>query len=194
MAHYIPMWFYIRLHSSCETGPQNLMRSIELLRFLPKKLQDYVRPVLQRNAYWAHPEAVLLAMVADSNPEVRDQAVTTIMHCRQQQHTENVRPYLLPSLNFEAGSYTELLDWEEELITEPPLTLALSDAELEGVRLAPLAVPHFPVHTVSVERTVRVVTEAAANVVGERQRHGFICGRLRHREKLPSVKSKKNFH
>jgi len=31
---------------------------------LPSKLQDMIRPFLQRNAYWAHLEAVLLAMVA----------------------------------------------------------------------------------------------------------------------------------
>ena len=86
-----------------------------------------------------------------------------------------------------------MLDWNAELITEPPLTMALSDAQLDGLRNAPLVVPPYPVHTVAVERAVKVVTEAASNVVGETQRHGWICNRLRHRGRLPAVTSKKSF-
>ena len=52
----------------CQRG-LNLMRSVELLRTLPTHLQDVIRPVVQRNAYWAHPEAVLLAMVAALTPQ-----------------------------------------------------------------------------------------------------------------------------
>ena len=45
-------------------------------------------------------------------------------------------------------------------------------------------------HTVAVERAVKVVTEAAIAVVGEEQRHGYICSRLRHRQQLPVFISK----
>lgn len=156
------------------------MRSVELLQELPSSLQTHIRPVMQRNSYWAHPEAVLQTMVADEDPAVRGRAVRTIQQCRQQPPQE-VRPYVLPMANFSAGHYTELLNWDTELITEPPLTMGLSNDELQCILGAPLEVEAYPVHTVAVERTVKVVTAAARAVIGERQRHGWICRRLCHR-------------
>ena len=57
----------------------------------------------------------------------------------------------------------------------------------------PLQVDHYPVHTVALERAVKVVTEVAVAVVGEKQRHGFICIRLRHRQQFATVVSKRSW-
>ena len=47
------------------------------MRMLPARLQDGIMPLMQRNAYWVHLEAVL-AFVADSDVAVRAQAVGEI--------------------------------------------------------------------------------------------------------------------
>ena len=177
MGHYIPMWFQIRSSNSCSNGTKNLWRSVELLQQLPTHLQSLIQSVIQRNGYWAHPEAVLLTMLSDEDSETRSRAVQTIHQCRQevqQQQQSEARPFVLPKINFEATDYTELLDWTSEFITEPPLTMSLSEAELESICAAPLQVNDFPVHTVAVERTVKVVTEASRVIVGDQQRHGWI--------------------
>ena len=193
VGHYVPMWFYIRSHHTCSSGAKNVMRSLELLRELSPQLQRIIQPVIQRNAFWCHPEAVLLGMTADQDPQVRDRAVQVILQSRQQPR-DQVRPFSLPNVNFSASNFTELLDWGSEHITEPPLTMDLSDAEVQAIRRAPLEVGAFPVHTVAVERAVKVVTEAAGAVIGEAQRHGWICSRLRHRQQLPVINSKKSFY
>ena len=72
------MWFHIRAHSTCSSGALNVMRSVEFMRMLPARLQDGIMPLMQRNAYRVHPEAVLLAIVADSDVAVRAQAVGEI--------------------------------------------------------------------------------------------------------------------
>ena len=41
-----------------------------------------VQKVMQCNAYFAHPEAILLSMLADEDGEVRAQAVNTILAIR----------------------------------------------------------------------------------------------------------------
>ena len=51
---------------------------VEYQRKLEPELQEEVQKVMQRNAYFAHPEAILLSMLADSDREVRAQAVNTI--------------------------------------------------------------------------------------------------------------------
>ena len=170
-----------------------MMQSVKLLRTLPSRLQDFIRPVIQRNGYWCHPESVLLGMAADEDAQVRARAALAIQRCRQQPAEAVVRPFVIPTINFEASEFTELFDWRTTPVTEPPLCSDLSDAEIEDIRSAPLDVAAYPVHTVTVERAVKAVTEAASAVVGETQRHGYICSRLRHQHQLPAVMSKKSF-
>ena len=83
---------------------------------------------MQRNFYWAHPEAVLLTMVADQDPEVRARAVQAIQRYRQQFHDPEVREYKLAYVDFAASDLTL------------NLTLRLS-AEMQH-RTDHLAAPH----------------------------------------------------
>ena len=192
VVHYIPVWFVVKRHASCTEGARNLHRSVELLRELPEDIQEVVRPVLQRNAYWAHAEQLLLGMVADDDTEIRVEAVRQIRAARQRE-TEDVRPFRLPALNFGASRYSELISWSTEAVTQPPLLRHLTDDELQAIERTPLQVPSYPVHTQAVERAVRTVTEACLAVQGEEARHGFITARLKHRHRLPVFESKKDF-
>lgn len=70
-----PLGFKSRLTPSA----LNLMTMIKYSRKLSKKLQELVQEVLQRNAYFAHPEAILLAMLADDDAA---QAVNQILTIR----------------------------------------------------------------------------------------------------------------
>ena len=51
---------------------------VQYLRKLEPDLQKIVQKVMQRNAYFAHPEAILLSMLADEDGEVRAQAILAI--------------------------------------------------------------------------------------------------------------------
>ena len=46
------------------------------------RVQKIIQKTLQKNAYFAHPEAILLSMLQDSNQDVRAQAVNTILTIR----------------------------------------------------------------------------------------------------------------
>ena len=128
VGHYVPVWFAIRQNSSCDLCSRNMFQSIALLRQLPQRTQTTVQPVIQRNGYWAHPEQLLLAMVADDDRVVREQAVRLISAAREQQ-TEEPRIFAIPAINFEAVSYTDMISWCGP-VTEPPLLRDLSDDEL----------------------------------------------------------------
>ena len=101
---------------------------------LPARLQDGIMPLMQRNAYWVHPEAVLLEIVADSDVAVRAQALVkssdaASSHKSWEGHSDCRSSTFQPPMY-----YTELLEWEKEPITEPPLTTDLTDAaELQGI-------------------------------------------------------------
>lgn len=88
--------------------------------------------MIERNGYWAHPEAILLAMLADADDAVRQQAVSWILRCRKEERDE-LRPFQLPVINFDAEHYTQLINWSQVHITEPPLTSSLSGPELRSI-------------------------------------------------------------
>ena len=104
-----------------------------------------------------------------------------------------VRKYRLPKINFKAESYTDLIDWEASFLTEPPLTLGKTDAEVLALKETPLDVPKYPCHTQAVERAVRLVSEASAAVIGPDKRDGFIRQRIEARNELPKFESKKDY-
>ena len=52
---------------------------VQNCRKLGKKVQKIIQKTLQKNAYFTHPEAILLSMLEDSNQAVRAQAVNTIL-------------------------------------------------------------------------------------------------------------------
>src|SRR6218665_1943268 len=51
--------------SSCKDGARHLHQMIVKSRYLSPKHKKIVDPVIHRNAYFAHPENLLLAMMTD---------------------------------------------------------------------------------------------------------------------------------
>ena len=51
-------------------------------QFPDKQVRDVALKVLQRNAFFAHPEQVIIVMLGDENKPVRDVAVDKIMSIR----------------------------------------------------------------------------------------------------------------
>ena len=123
---------------------------------------------------------------------VRERAVTLIRAARQAE-TADLRVFQLPAVNFGASHYAELINWNEERITQAPLLSDLKDEELECIREKPWEPPAYPVHTQAVERAVRTVTEAYAAVQGEETRHGLITAKLKHRQRMPDFNSIQDF-
>ena len=164
---------------------------VEWSRKLNQNSQEILQKTMPRNGFFAHSEAVLLAMLADSEKEIWDQAVNTILAIRsgassQSQPatcsnddddddgsdeedeedeveeaeeddaftfeaserkailTSTVRKYVVPKINFKATSYTELIDLNKAGLTEPPLTLSLSDSQIISFKDTPFEVPNYP--------------------------------------------------
>ena len=61
-----------------------------------------------------------------------DDAFTLEASKRKAILTLKVRKYVVPKINFKATSYTQLSDLNKAGITEPPLTLSLSNAQISA--------------------------------------------------------------
>ena len=79
---YVPSWFWIKSHPHCVDGPKNLLKMIEFSRKLKPKEQKIAQKSIQRNGFYAHPEAILRSMLADDDQSLRKQAVEKILAIR----------------------------------------------------------------------------------------------------------------
>ncbi|KAG7174873.1 hypothetical protein Hamer_G030316, partial [Homarus americanus] len=72
-------------------------------------------------------------------------------------------------INVNATKLSELVDLSLEVL-EPPLITSLTSQELRNLKETPMQVPKWPSHTQSVERCVKMVTEAAGHVYSHERR------------------------
>lgn len=192
---YAPTWFEIKSKPFCTDGPIHLFGIVNKSRYVADRIKNIIDPVIQRNAYFSHPENILLAMITDDKKHVRELGLRRILKCRNTQNDE-IREFKVPKLNFEAHSYMDLIDWQSVTVTEPPLTRDIPNETLKEMILIvsnEINILQYPCHTQAVERCVKLVTEASASVCGPESRDGFILARISSRENLPKIDTKKQF-
>ncbi|GBL75271.1 hypothetical protein AVEN_194497-1 [Araneus ventricosus] len=73
---YAPNSFAIKIHTYCKNEARHLFKLIAATRYLPTELKAKIDLVIQRNIYFAHPENLLIAMLTDSEPHIRESAVS----------------------------------------------------------------------------------------------------------------------
>lgn len=156
-----------------------------------------LRASVHRNAYMAHEENVLLAMLGDDDPVVRAEAVRIIKRIRSTPVSDSVRPFRAPgsagatALNDSAATYRELVDLNRAAL-EPPLTKRLTSEQLEELLEQPLKTG-LPCHTQSTERAVKATTEAASQVSGVRRQDGHALNKIAWRRRNPGQVVKRTY-
>lgn len=194
---YAPVWFAIKTNPSCTDGAKHLWLTVHLSRPLPREVKNVIDPVIQRNAYFAHPENLLIAMVTDDRDHIKQLALRRILKARQEQKTD-VRKFHIPKLNFDSADYVDLINWLEADVTAPPLLSDIPLCEISSrifdnnETLLPII--QVPCHTQAVERHVKLVTEASQSVCGERARNGFIINRILSRQQMAAFNQKTDYY
>lgn len=186
---YVPVLFWIKKHPSWENGPRHFHRIICFSRQLKPRMFLTIRAKLLSNSYFSHPENVLLSMIADKNKAVRENGYNRIIAARKQQTLEKpdskVREYKKPCLkhiNFTCSEYyTQMIDWDNQRIYEPPFTLRLSLHELESFRDSESAIidlPKIPCHSQATEFCVQYVSKAVEKVAGPKKQDAYVRTQL----------------
>ena len=79
----VPMWFQIKRHSYMTDSPHNTFVCLQLLKHLNDTEINIVKEVVQKNAFFAHPD-LPCAMCTDRNKAVGREAVNKIRKLRNQ--------------------------------------------------------------------------------------------------------------
>lgn len=196
---YCPTWFQIKINNSCKDGARNLWFLIKSSRYLSEDIKAVLDPVIERNAYFAHPENLLLSMLTDDNKHIRELGCRRIIKARTLRQSTAMRSFVIPKINFDCTNYYDMIDWQDKnlVLTEPPLLRNLETDDLKKIvdegNVEKFDFPKFPCHTQSVERCVKLTTEAAGSVAGQVAREGFIACKQNSRQIMPKFNSKKDF-
>lgn len=193
---YVPCVVKIRTQWDLVHAPRHLTEQVRRQRhYLSGDDLQVAQKSVAHNAYMAHPENVLLAMLGDEDPVVRQEAVQLIRRMRDRRSAGLVRRFRRPEIRLEAEHYTELVDVHaaaDDADVEPPYCGLLSDADLEQCLEAPL-VTGIPCNTQSTERAVRSTTESVARVSGARRQDGCSLNKGAFRRLCPSQVTSSTF-
>ena len=199
MKVYVPLWFQIKKRKRCIYGSVHLFNFIKMSRYLDSNILSVVDEVVKTNGYYAHSENILLAMLADKDIEIRKKAVEKIKQIRSlknnEKNNENIRLFKVPKINFLATTYTEMINWDEN-VTEPPCTLHIKNEDLQifvDNRLKNHEIFQFPCHTQVVERCIKVVSKTSSKVCNEESREGYIHNVFNAYQIMPKFDCKKQF-
>ena len=120
---YSTSWSEIEMKPTCMYGSNHLFEIIKKVCYLSKEHKNIVDPVLQRNAYFCHPENILLAMLVDKRMHIRELGLRQIIKCRESYDNQmSFRPFKVLNLNLNARDYVDMINWQNVNVTEPPLT------------------------------------------------------------------------
>ena len=97
----------------------------------------------------------------------------------------------IPMMTFKAVHLIDLIDLSVNGVGEPPLTLDLSDNELQNSFLTgqKIDLPDFPSHSQGVEQAVKLVMEPSQSVYGFEARHQHILVKVLCQQLRPAFSS-----
>ncbi|CAH0558644.1 unnamed protein product [Brassicogethes aeneus] len=95
---------------------------VQTTRYLPDGIKKIIDPVIQRNAFFCHPENMLLAMIVDEREHIRELGYSRVLRAKTEiPKGKSVRNFVTPLIHFDATDYTELIDWTKCKLSSPPI-------------------------------------------------------------------------
>lgn len=107
---YAPIWFLIKQNASFKDGAKHIFHLITYSRFLPENLRYVMNSVVERNAFFAHPENLLVSMLFDERDYIRRLAFRRIIKAREAERNIKYRIFKPPKINLSATDYTEIIE------------------------------------------------------------------------------------
>ena len=203
---YAPAWFVIKMTNKFTCGPDVYFDIIQAVKKVEEIAQTFITPrdegeltlkervfkVLGRNAFCCLPENFLASLLYSHKQSHRQTAVDKIIEIRAGPEPKLVT-VKVPPLNFEASEWGTLIDLSTMVCHEPPCVRHLSNEELEAMQTVRGLPPDFPLHSQSVERAVKLTSEASKRSYVWERRHKYIVAINKSRAQRPQFRSKSDY-
>ena len=166
-----------------------------------KEVQEVVKPVIQRNAWQVKPGTMLCGLLASKHTDDRKKGLEVLTKLKNSSLINKPRNKILrgirkletPTLVWSAKHWRDIVEWDRIKTGVPAILSKISDEELLQAVSTPVVFSKLPLHSTSVERAVKLVSEASSKVYGTDKRHRHILGVLKSREMMPAFETKRDF-
>jgi hypothetical protein len=191
----------VRQDNNFLKGPEIFFGIIKDVKEIQKSLEsepritDIVFDVLERNSFCCLGENFLASLLFSSVAAHREAAVEKILEIRSQ---ASITPPTIvatrsPKLNFDAEDWSKLIDISCLDCHEPPCARNFSNEELHAMKTSAASPPSFPLHSQSVERAVKLTSEASRKSYVWEKKHEYIVAQTKSRASRPEFRSKKDY-
>ena len=196
MRIYGKYWFLYKRAPNFLSGPKILHNQIQDVLQVAKKfehlnnentklnIKQILFAVIQRNAFCCHFDNFLDSMLFSEEQVYRNQAVDIILKIRSGQH-RNLQESKVPTINFDAESWIEMIDLEECALKShsPACVRDLTEEDLKELIIVYSSQhsPEYPIHSQTVERSVKLTTNASQRAYSWKQQHSLIVSTIKSR-------------
>jgi hypothetical protein len=119
-------------------------------------------------------------------------AVDKILEIRSGEQSM-VTPTRIPKINFEAEHWSRLINVSSLQCHQPPCVRHFTNEELEAMKDVCAEAPNYPLHSQTVERAVKLTSEASTKYYIWQKRHNFIVAKNKCRKQRPHFRSKSDY-
>ncbi|KAK4881795.1 hypothetical protein RN001_005114 [Aquatica leii] len=183
-------------HARWLTKANRILRLYVSTEIPTNELKQLATFAVKRNAFFAHPENLLLSMLCDEQKHVRELAARRILKARKSSESLQLRVFEVPKINLNASSYIDLIDWQQSY-SQPPILTNVPDKTLHSLVESgdddEVLFLRLQCHTQAVERAVKTVTEASMQLCHKTAREALIKNKIISRTLMPKFESKKDF-
>ena len=201
---YSYLWFTAKLRSRVTEVAGLAFETCRRIRKLRPDERRIVVPVFERGfGFWLHAEQLYLCLLADEDSDIRSRAVARLLRQRQiglqpetlkamKKTKKAVRAFEIPDIRHEARHYSELIDWQQSQLTEPPYLRKFSDQELRQFEATPLVL-NISSNSQFVERQIQVIAKQGKRASSPTLRNGLSIATFQSRKKQPRLATKSDF-
>jgi hypothetical protein len=192
---YGPSWFKIKQVQSFVKAPQLVHEMVQAAKAIDDSdgtIFSVLKLVLQRSAFCCLHENFMAALLFSDEKHHRELAVKKILEIRSLP-AKKPASSAIPKINFEVDNWGDLINISDALFV-PPCVREISDENLERMVAVKEMPPPIPIHTQSVERAVKMTSEACMLSFFWEKRHDYIVARNLSRKQRRIFESKKDYH
>ena len=142
---------------------------------------------------------MLCAMLSSEERVIRERGLEVLMKARSNPHLpklkllRGIRKLQIPKINWDAESWDKVVDIESVPLAIPFIVSQIPEEEIQRIKERPHMFSRLPIHSTSVERAVKLVSESSGQVYGKEKRHNFILQKLGGRKLIPTFNNKREF-
>ena len=180
-------------------GPLLILKNVQLINQQSDEVREIVKPVVQRNAYLLEGGVMLCAMLSSSDRNLREKGLLLVSEAKRKPHRpkmkvlRGIRKLQIPKILWNATSWDSLVDMSLLPLSLPSIITRMGEDQFDKILDEPFQFPKLPLHSTSVERAVRLVSESSELVYGHQKRHSAILQKIKGRQIMPTFNNKGKF-